>query len=112
MSENNYKKLVYNTAIFAVGNFGSKILTFLIVPLYAAEISINAERCRTYKNRQEEVRLLQEIPSEENLWQAVIAFQDYPCCAAPAARPARPLPWAAAMTMPPKKSWATALRCC
>ena len=44
----------------------------------AAEISINAERCRTYKNRQEEVRLLQEIPSEENLWQAVIAFQDYP----------------------------------
>ena len=26
--------------------------------------------------------------------------------------PARPLPWAAAMTMPPKKSWATALRCC
>ena len=34
MSENNYKKLVYNTAIFAVGNFGSKILTFLIVPLY------------------------------------------------------------------------------
>lgn len=34
MSENNYKKLVYNTAIFAVGNFGSKILIFLIVPLY------------------------------------------------------------------------------
>lgn len=26
--------------------------------------------------------------------------------------PARPLPWAAAMTMPPKRSWATALRCC
>ena len=25
---------------------------------------------------------------------------------------ARPLPWAAAMTMPPKRSWATALRCC
>lgn len=23
-----------------------------------------------------------------------------------------PLPWAAAMTMPPKRSWATALRCC
>ena len=44
----------------------------------AAEISLNAERCRTYKNRQEQVRLLQEIPSEENLWQAVIAFQDYP----------------------------------
>lgn len=44
----------------------------------AAEISLNAERCRTYKNRQEQVRFLQEIPSEENLWQAVIAFQDYP----------------------------------
>ena len=28
--------------------------------------------------RQEQVRLLKEIPSEENLWQAVIAFQDYP----------------------------------
>ena len=44
----------------------------------AAEISLNAERCRTYKIRQEQVRLLQEIPSEENLWQAVVAFQDYP----------------------------------
>jgi len=27
---------------------------------------------------EEKVRLLKEIPSEENLWQAVIAFQDYP----------------------------------
>ena len=44
----------------------------------AAEISLNAERCRTYKIRQEKVRLLKEIPSEENLWQSVIAFQDYP----------------------------------
>ena len=44
----------------------------------AAEISLNAERCQIYKNRQEQVRLLQEIPSEENLWQAVIAFQEYP----------------------------------
>ena len=44
----------------------------------ATEISLNAERCRTYKIRQEQVRFLQEIPSEENLWQAVIAFQDYP----------------------------------
>ena len=44
----------------------------------AAEISLNAERCRTYKIRQEQVRLLKEIPSVENLWQAVIAFQDYP----------------------------------
>ena len=44
----------------------------------AAEISLNAERCRTYKIRQEQVRLLKEIPSVENLWQAVIAFQEYP----------------------------------
>lgn len=34
MKDNNYKKLAYNTAIFAIGNFGSKILSFLIVPLY------------------------------------------------------------------------------
>ena len=32
--------------------------------------------CRTYKMRQEQVRFLQDIPSEEHLWQAVIAFQD------------------------------------
>ena len=44
----------------------------------AAEISLNAERCRTYKIRQEQVRLLKETPLEENLWQAVIAFQEYP----------------------------------
>ena len=44
----------------------------------AAEISLNAERCRTYKNRQEQIRLLKEIPSEENLWQTIIAFQNYP----------------------------------
>lgn len=31
----------------------------------AAEISLNAERCRTYKIRQEQVRLLQEMPSEQ-----------------------------------------------
>ena len=44
----------------------------------AAEVSLNAERCRAYRIRQEQVRLLQEIPSEENLWQAIIVFQDYP----------------------------------
>ena len=31
-----------------------------------------------YKIRQEQVRFLQEMPSEENLWKAVIAFQEYP----------------------------------
>lgn len=44
----------------------------------AAELSLNAERCRAYRIRQEQVQLLQEIPSEENLWQAIIVFQDYP----------------------------------
>lgn len=32
--QNKYEKLVKNTAIFAIGNFASKILNFLIVPLY------------------------------------------------------------------------------
>ena len=44
----------------------------------AEEISLNAERCLAYRIRQEKVRVLQEVPSEENLWQAVIVFQDYP----------------------------------
>ena len=32
--DNKYSKLAKNTVIFAIGNFGSKVLTFLIVPLY------------------------------------------------------------------------------
>ena len=44
----------------------------------AAELSVNAERCRIYRNRQELLRRLQEHPSEDNLWQAIIAFQEYP----------------------------------
>ena len=44
----------------------------------AAELSVNAERCRIYRNRQEQIRRLQEHPSENNLWQAIIAFQEYP----------------------------------
>ena len=32
--DNKYNKLAKNTAIYAMGNFGSKILSFLIVPLY------------------------------------------------------------------------------
>ena len=31
---NRYNKLAKNTVIYAIGNFGSKILSFLIVPLY------------------------------------------------------------------------------
>ena len=44
----------------------------------AEEISLNAERCRAYRIRQEKVRVLQKVPSEENLWQAVVTFQEYP----------------------------------
>ena len=44
----------------------------------AAELSLNAERCQAYRIRQEQVQLLQEMPSEENLWQAIIVFQNYP----------------------------------
>lgn len=32
--ESKYKKLAQNTAIFAIGSFGSKVLSSLIVPLY------------------------------------------------------------------------------
>lgn len=31
---NSYKKLINNSAIFAVGNLGSKLISFLLVPLY------------------------------------------------------------------------------
>lgn len=34
MLEKKYSKLAKNTALFVIGNFSSKILTFLIVPLY------------------------------------------------------------------------------
>jgi len=36
---NKYKKLAQNTAIFAIGSFGSKILLFLLTRLYSANIS-------------------------------------------------------------------------
>ena len=34
MNNNRYGKLFKNTIIFSVGSFGSKLLNFLIVPLY------------------------------------------------------------------------------
>ena len=36
---NNSNKLVKGTIIYAIGNFGTKILAFLIVPLYTYYIS-------------------------------------------------------------------------
>lgn len=32
---NKYKKLVGNSLIFAIGNFGSKVMTFIMVPIYS-----------------------------------------------------------------------------
>lgn len=37
--DNKYKHLMKNTAIFAIGTFGSKVLTFLIVPMYTYVLS-------------------------------------------------------------------------
>lgn len=37
--KNKYKKLIKNTSIFAIGTFGSKLLVFLIVPLYTHLLS-------------------------------------------------------------------------
>lgn len=36
---NKYKKLIKNTGIYAISSFGSKILTFLILPLYSYVLS-------------------------------------------------------------------------
>ena len=30
-----YKKLLGNSAIFAIGNFGSKLMQFIMVPIYS-----------------------------------------------------------------------------
>lgn len=39
MGSSKYTKLVKNTVLFAIGNFSTKILTFLIVPLYTYVLS-------------------------------------------------------------------------
>lgn len=41
MPNNRYKNLAKNTLIFAVGSFGSKVLSFLIVPLYTYVLTKN-----------------------------------------------------------------------
>ena len=33
-TDSKYKKLVKNSAVFFIGNLGSKVITFLIVPFY------------------------------------------------------------------------------
>lgn len=44
----------------------------------ASTLSLDADRCRIYRKRRELVDRLQKNPTEDNLWQAVIAFQNYP----------------------------------
>ena len=39
MAENKYKSLISNTVIFAVGSFGSKLMVFLLVPLYTGALT-------------------------------------------------------------------------
>ena len=39
MSESKYKRLMSNTAILAVGTFTSKVLVFLLMPLYTVLLS-------------------------------------------------------------------------
>lgn len=34
MEKNKYKKLAGNTLLFAIANFGTKLISFLLVPLY------------------------------------------------------------------------------
>ncbi|EGP4897629.1 polysaccharide biosynthesis protein, partial [Enterococcus faecium] len=36
---NKYKRLISNSLIFAVGNFGSKILLLLLVPFYTFQLT-------------------------------------------------------------------------
>ena len=42
------------------------------------ELSMNAQRITTFRDRQKAVKALLEIHSEEFLWDAVVAFQEYP----------------------------------
>lgn len=43
-----------------------------------SEISQNAERVKNYKVRKAAVNTLKDSPTEEHLWDCIIAFQNYP----------------------------------
>lgn len=43
-----------------------------------SEISQNAERVRNYKLRKSAVEILTAVPTEEHLWDCIVAFQHYP----------------------------------
>lgn len=42
MSNNKYKSLLNNSVLFAVGNLGSKLISFLMLPLYTYQLSSSA----------------------------------------------------------------------
>lgn len=42
------------------------------------ELSLNAERIKVFRDRQQAVKVLSVDMSEDNLWEAVIAYQKYP----------------------------------
>lgn len=42
MSNNKYKLLLNNSVLFAVGNLGSKLISFLMLPLYTYQLSSSA----------------------------------------------------------------------
>ena len=53
-------------------------LPYMKTPYKAKEVSLNAERIRTYRNRQNCVEQLKAEMTENALWEAVVLFQGYP----------------------------------
>ena len=39
LRQNKYYKLISNTLLFGIGTFGSKLLVFLLMPLYTSVLS-------------------------------------------------------------------------
>ena len=53
-------------------------LPYTKVAYKMSEISQNAERVRSYKLRKSAVEILTVAPTEEHLWDCIVAFQHYP----------------------------------
>lgn len=53
-------------------------LPYTKVAYKMSEISQNAERVRNYKLRKSAVEILTAVPTEEHLWDCIVAFQHYP----------------------------------
>lgn len=48
----------------------------------AEEVSLTAERLKVFRARKRTVEILQDKLTEEALWEAIVAFSDYPFCTA------------------------------